>query len=59
VAVAWAVYAAWEWLVLVRTPDANIRIDLMVIWPVLLLISIWFSARALRHTAKTQPKEKK
>ena len=59
VAAAWAVYAAWEWLVLIRTPGANIRIDLMVIWPVLLLISVWFSLRALRHSAKTQTKEKK
>lgn len=30
-AVAWAVYAAWEWLVVVRTPEANIRVDLLVI----------------------------
>jgi hypothetical protein len=49
VAAVWTVYAAWEWLVLVRTPEANIRVDLMVIWPLLLIVSIWFSVRALRQ----------
>ena len=46
--VGWALYAAWEWLVLWKTPEANIRVDLMLIWPVLLVLSIWFSVRALR-----------
>ncbi len=45
---AWALYAAWEWLVRLRTPDANIRVDLLLIWPVLLIVSIWFTIRALR-----------
>ena len=47
-AIAWAVYAAWEAMVLWRTPEANIRVDLMLIWPVLLILSAWFSFRALR-----------
>jgi len=47
-AVAWAVYAIWEWLILVRTPEANIRVDLMVIWPVLLILSLWSIFRALK-----------
>ncbi len=47
-AIGWALYAAWEWLVMVRTPEANIRVDLLVIWPVLLLLSIWFVIRSLR-----------
>jgi hypothetical protein len=38
---AWAIYAAWEWLVQVKTPEADIRVDLMLIWPVLALISLW------------------
>jgi hypothetical protein len=32
----WGVYAAWEWLVLVKTAEANIRVDILLIWPVLL-----------------------
>ena len=48
VAVIWALYAAWEWLVVTRTPEANIRIDLLLIWPIVLIISIWFAIRALR-----------
>jgi hypothetical protein len=47
-AIAWALYAAWEWLVHVRTPEANIRVDLLVIWPVLALLSAWAVFRALR-----------
>jgi len=48
VATVWAIYAGWEWLVITRTPEANIRVDLMVIWPVLLVVSIWCSMRALK-----------
>jgi hypothetical protein len=48
VAVAWALYAAWEWLVKVRTPEANIRVDLLLIWPVLLIASIVALVKALR-----------
>jgi hypothetical protein len=48
VAVAWALYAAWEWLVKVRTPEANIRFDLLLIWPVLIIASIVALVKALR-----------
>ena len=44
----WACYAVWEWLIQVRTPEANIRVDLFVIWPIVLIISIWFGIRAFR-----------
>jgi hypothetical protein len=47
-AIAWGLYAAWEWLVRVRTPEANIRVDLLLIWPVLALLSAWALFRALR-----------
>jgi hypothetical protein len=47
-AAVWAVCAAWEWLVKVRTPEANIRVDLLVLWPVLLVVSIVAVVRALR-----------
>ncbi|MRR06433.1 MAG: hypothetical protein EG828_05730 [Deltaproteobacteria bacterium] len=47
-AVAWMVYSAWEWLILVRTPEANIRVDLFVIWPVMAIISAWALWRVLR-----------
>ena len=42
-------FAGWEWLVLVRTPEANIRIDLLLIWPALLLLTVWSLWRALRR----------
>lgn len=47
-AAGWLAYAAWEWLVQARTPDANIRVDLLVIWPVLAILSLWAVCRALR-----------
>ena len=45
---AWAIYAAWEWLVQVKTPEANIRVDLLVMWPVLAILSAWAIFRAFR-----------
>ncbi len=42
-AIAWGSYAGWEWLVQFRTPEANIRVDLLVIWPVLAIPSTWQS----------------
>lgn len=47
-AIGWLLYAAWEWLVVWKTPEANIRVDLLLIWPVLLVISVWFGIRAFR-----------
>jgi hypothetical protein len=45
---AWGLYSAWEWLVQIRTPEANIRVDLLVIWPVLAILSAWALLRAFR-----------
>ena len=45
---AWGLYAAWEWLVQIKTPEANIRVDLLVIWPVLAILSAWALFRAFR-----------
>lgn len=45
---AWALYAAWEWLVLIRTPEANIRVDLLLILPVVALLTLWALYRTLR-----------
>lgn len=46
--IGWALYAAWQWLVQSRTPEANIRVDLLVIWPVLGLLSLWSLIRWFR-----------
>ncbi len=46
--IGWMLYAAWEWLVMVRTPEANIRFDLLLIWPVLLVLSAWSVIRAFK-----------
>jgi hypothetical protein len=46
--VGWLAYAAWEWWVLVKTPEANIRIDLLLIWPLLVVLTLWAAIRAIR-----------
>ncbi len=45
---AWGLYAAYELLVLIKTPEANIRVDLLVIWPALAILSIWALFRMFR-----------
>ena len=47
-AAAWGLYAAWEWIVQAWTPEANIRADLLVIWPALAILSSWALFRSLR-----------
>jgi hypothetical protein len=41
-------YAAWEWLLLRRSPEADIRVDLLVIWPVIAGATVWAVVRAVR-----------
>ena len=48
IAIVWGVYAAWEWLVLTQSPEANIRVDLLVIWPLLAILTLWQIFRAFR-----------
>jgi hypothetical protein len=45
---AWGLYAAWEWLVQIKTPEANIRVDLLLIFPVLAILSVWALFRLFR-----------
>ena len=47
-AAGWLVYAAWEWLVLAKTPEADIRVDLLLIWPLLALLTLWAIVRIWR-----------
>jgi len=46
-AIAWGLYAVWELLVNVVTPEANIRVDLLLIWPALALLTFWAIVRAV------------
>jgi hypothetical protein len=52
-AAAWAAYALWEWLVAAMSPEANIRVDLLFIWPILLGITALCVFKAL-----SRPKSK-
>lgn len=51
-AVCWAVYGAWEFAMMrwgpPPNPAAEIRFDLLLIWPILLVLSIWFVIQAYR-----------
>jgi hypothetical protein len=46
--IAWVLYSAWELLVQTKTPEANIRVDLLVMWPVLAIFSAWALFRVFR-----------
>ncbi len=39
-ALLWLGWAAWEWTILRVTPEANIRVDLLLILPVVLIVSL-------------------
>lgn len=46
----WSAFAIWEWVVLVRSPEANLRIDLLLIGPVVLIVTamaLWRSSQGL------------
>ena len=47
-AAAWALSGLWEYVVMTRTPEANIRVDLLVLLPALGMISVWALYRLLR-----------
>ena len=48
IAIVWGVYAVWEWLIVTQTPEANIRVDLLVIWPLLAILMLWQFFRIFR-----------
>jgi hypothetical protein len=52
-ATLWAAYGYYEYLMHTRvlcTGECNIRIDLLLIYPLLLLISVWATASSLKRT---------
>ena len=51
----WLAYAGWEWLVLARSPGADIRVDLLLIWPLIGIVTLWAwvcAARAILSTSR-------
>ncbi|WP_271678923.1 hypothetical protein [Thermomonas mangrovi] len=47
-AACWGAYAGWEALVQWRTPEANIRVDLLLFIPVLAISAAWALLAAWR-----------
>ncbi|MEO9612459.1 MAG: hypothetical protein ABJG86_10395 [Nitratireductor sp.] len=47
-AALWLAYALWETAVQIMTPEANIRVDLLVIAPILVVVSLAALALFLR-----------
>lgn len=37
--ILWLLYACWEFWVQFKTPQADIRIDLLIIWPVIFILT--------------------
>lgn len=55
VAASWAAYAVYEYLMHLRvlcSGECNIRVDLLLIYPVLLLLSIAGVVTAIRRSAR-------
>ncbi len=50
--VVWALYGVWEWYA--HTKRWNIRVDLLVLYPMLLMVSV--SAALLSYRWKSPPK---
>jgi hypothetical protein len=46
---AWLAYAAWEWLILIKTPEANIRVDLLMLWPILTILTLFTIYKVFRN----------
>jgi len=46
-AICWLIYAVWEWAVMHWTPEADVRVDLLILWPALGIVTVWFPLRAL------------
>ena len=46
---AWLAYAAWEGFVMWRTPEADIRVDLLLIWPIVAILTVVSLYRAIRR----------
>jgi hypothetical protein len=38
--ILWLLYTLWELFIKIKTPDANIRVDLFIIWPVIFCLSL-------------------
>lgn len=47
-AVLWLLWAVWEWGILRFTPEANIRVDLLLILPIVLIASVVGTVMLLR-----------
>jgi hypothetical protein len=45
---SWLAFACWEGLIQAITPEANIRVDLLLIAPLLLALGLWALAAILR-----------
>jgi len=40
--ITWFLYFIWELLIKIFTPEANIRVDLLIIGPILIIVSILY-----------------
>ena len=51
-ALLWLAWGVWEWVIMQMSPGANIRVDLLIILPVVLIVSI-VTVVVLFRTPKT------
>jgi hypothetical protein len=46
---AWLLFAAWEGLIQLITPEADIRMDLLLIGPLMIALGLWALLTSLRR----------
>jgi hypothetical protein len=51
-ALTWFAFACWEGLIQAITPEANIRVDLLLIAPLLLALGLWALLALLRSVLR-------
>lgn len=51
-ALTWLAFACWEGLIQAITPEANIRMDLLLIAPLLLALGLWALVALLRSVLR-------
>jgi CDP-diglyceride synthetase len=47
----WVAFALWEWVILLQ--EADIRVDLLLIYPVLLVVTLWALWSGLRPASNS------
>ncbi len=57
-AIGWLAWALWEWGVQAFSPGANIRVDLLLIMPIMLILTSYGVVYLFRSKSDSKPEQK-